>query len=288
MWLVEVSPPSTTKIAEWQERIRLTLIHGDVALSLGLLHHANVTRWCPALCGLTAIGKADASVWTPDIFMLFLKVSVRKVTDFVDRHYLYEAHTTCMGGKFFLLIQAGVIMIIGDISMAKETKFIKCSPSETNETIELWQSFGWELMGAPQEIFNQNTRLTGRSEEKETYTTTTTNYVKITFQRDKNMPNYAELVDLEQEYENIPSPPRYPNRFGFIWRIVAFGPTILGLLILLGGAGATSLVLLFPGVAIIVWRCVRYKKISEECDKQRNEIYSKENELVRRAQALLT
>ena len=88
--------------------------------------------------------------------------------------------------------------------MAKETKFIEVHPSEVENTIEFWQYFGWELVGAPQEIYNKDSHLERRGDD--TYSvTTTTNYAKITFQRDNSIPNYAELVDLEKKFYAVPN-----------------------------------------------------------------------------------
>jgi hypothetical protein len=77
--------------------------------------------------------------------------------------------------------------------MAKETKFVKVEPSKVESTIELWQNFGWEMMDAPQEIFNRDAR----------YVKEIINYVKITFQRDNSMPHYVDVCDLERQYHSI-------------------------------------------------------------------------------------
>ena len=88
--------------------------------------------------------------------------------------------------------------------MAKETKFIQVAPYEVESTIEKWQSFGWELLGAPQEIKTQTTqRYTGQNTYNGSVYYETDygdHYVKITFQRDKEMPNYDQLVLAENKY----------------------------------------------------------------------------------------
>lgn len=88
--------------------------------------------------------------------------------------------------------------------MAKETKFLE-DCQDVENTITLWTNFGWELMGAPQSNIGQ---------------------VNITFQRENTMPNHAELVNLQEEYDrlsdNIPSPPPEPVfRIGLCTVIVA-------------------------------------------------------------------
>ena len=94
--------------------------------------------------------------------------------------------------------------------MAKETRFIGVNPTDVESTIEMWSNFGWELVGAPQEIFNKDSHAELRGED--TYSvTTTTHYVRITFQRDKKMPHYAELVTLEKAFYSNPQKPIEPT-----------------------------------------------------------------------------
>lgn len=78
-----------------------------------------------------------------------------------------------------------------------ESKSLTVPPSLENSTIDLWQTFGWELKST-QEIFNRNTVDLGDSTE-----TTTTNYIKLAFQRDTSIPNYARIKELEAEYHAI-------------------------------------------------------------------------------------
>ncbi|MDR0475531.1 MAG: hypothetical protein LBH43_17895 [Treponema sp.] len=147
----------------------------------------------------------------------------------------------------------------------KETKFIEVGPRDVNSTIEAWASFGWELLGAPQEI---NYSTTHRTQETDDHYaseyTTTTNYVKITFQRDSGIPNYSQLAELQRQYDSIPEP-NYPTpRFGYpFFRLFGFIP-VSGWTILI----ALGLFLFIaPGILIIIWRCVSYsekKKIWEE------------------------
>jgi len=142
--------------------------------------------------------------------------------------------------------------------MAKETKFIEVEPNEVNSTLEVWQNFGWESMGI-QEIKTQDVQIfTGQDRDgTEHYKTKRgENYVKITFQRDKSMPNYAELVELESIYcsspPSKPDEPEKPSMFGFIWVIL----TIVGLI-----------AWVIPGIIIIIWRIVRYSGLKKNYDE---------------------
>lgn len=78
-----------------------------------------------------------------------------------------------------------------------ESKSLTVPPSLENSTIDLWQNFGWTLKST-QEIFNRNTVDLGDSTE-----TTTTNYIKLAFQRDTSIPNYARIKELEANYAEI-------------------------------------------------------------------------------------
>jgi len=193
--------------------------------------------------------------------------------------------------------------------MAKETKFIEVEPSATEGTIELWQKFGWELMGAPQEVLSQTSgtsHLERRGDSIYSVTTagTTTHYVKITFQRDKNIPNYAELVRLEEAYHTksyakpLPTQPYKESSFS-LW--FAFVPIIIGVLCMCGDSETKTIggVLLVVGVAIGIFCMVdgvskesRYKPVLEEweseCDDIKSENNKKMHELLRNAESLLT
>ena len=139
------------------------------------------------------------------------------------------------------------------IFMAKETKFIKVSPSSVNSTMEKWADFGWEIVGAPWEIFNKTTHRTQETDKHySSEYTETVNYVKITFQRDTSMPNYKELVELENQYD-APLPPApsaflkaEPKKMGCLWIVLAF----VGIFATLG----------IGTILIIVLRLTSYKK----------------------------
>ena len=166
----------------------------------------------------------------------------------------------------------------------KETKFVEVGPDAVNSTIETWANFGWELVGAPQEI---NYATTHRTQETDKYYsseyTTTTHYVKITFQRDNSMPNYKELVALEQQYNSlkVSSRPDMPVRFGMLWIIIT-------IILILTGVG------IFVAIPVIIWRCVRYSKKKKEYDaayaeweKTRDKVRNERTELQNKARSLL-
>lgn len=90
-----------------------------------------------------------------------------------------------------------------------ETKIIqvKNSPEIINNANNEWGQFGWSVL---------NIQIT-HSQDTKTYTkglmdyiygdktveTTTINYATITYQRDKTIPNYRKIIELEKEYIDI-------------------------------------------------------------------------------------
>jgi len=136
--------------------------------------------------------------------------------------------------------------------VAKETKFIEVKPSEVEAKIEFWQTFGWELVGAPQEIFNKTVRDGDSTTDSNGNRTTeiiteTVHYVKVTFQRDKSMPNYDELSSLEQEFYSIkdaggwgPDGPSEAERPYFGFGCLGCLTLVAGVFLALGSFGAFS------------------------------------------------
>ena len=166
--------------------------------------------------------------------------------------------------------------------MAKETKFIQVHPDVVEATIKDWQMFGWEMIGAPQEIYNKDSHIEQRG-ERQYSVTETTHYVKITFQRDNKMPHYDELVDLEKRYNSLPCnipqyEPEKPKKFSIGWIIFA----ILGICLYV-----------IPGVIIIVYRLVTYPGKLEnwqyEYDlwERRDEIRNEEISIISRVKELV-
>jgi hypothetical protein len=166
----------------------------------------------------------------------------------------------------------------------KETKFIQVGPREVERKIILWRSFGWEMVGAPQEIKTQDVQtFTGQdSDGTEHYQTKSgEHYVKLTFERDPARQNYAELKSLEEQYYGIkePSYPDSPILFGCLWIILS----IVGFFLFI-----------VPAVVIITWRIVRYVKMKKVYNedlatyhKEKDAANKKRQELLVKAQALV-
>jgi len=138
--------------------------------------------------------------------------------------------------------------------MSKEVKSCTVAPSEEEATINFWQIWGWELKST-QEVKTQDVQtFTGQdSDGTEHYKTTKgEHYVKLTFERERSMPNYAELCELEQKYDAAskiqvgsvgPAEPKNKGPGCYAW-----GFSILAVL---GGVGAISGESVVGGICLI-------------------------------------
>lgn len=82
-----------------------------------------------------------------------------------------------------------------------ETKTLKVANSAEESTISLMQQFGWSLLSS-QDVNNTDSHLENRNGS--IYSVTTSEkYVKLVFNRDKDMANYSQIVKFENEYYSI-------------------------------------------------------------------------------------
>lgn len=87
--------------------------------------------------------------------------------------------------------------------MAKEIKSIDVENAAEELYIKIFQKFGWELKSS-QRVFNQSTSPV-RAITYEGYThieseTETVDFTKLVFEREQKIPNYDQLVELENEF----------------------------------------------------------------------------------------
>lgn len=87
--------------------------------------------------------------------------------------------------------------------MAKEIKTLNVDNDQEEKVIKVFQSFGWELKSS-QRVYNQDSYADGAiTYEDVTFihnTTETVDFTKLVFEREKKMPHYDELVELEREF----------------------------------------------------------------------------------------
>lgn len=92
-----------------------------------------------------------------------------------------------------------------------ETKIIQVNndPSIINATSELWGKFGWMVTNV-QVTHSQDTKTYTKGFSDyytgmKTVETTTINYATVTLQRNKAIPHYQQIVELQNEYEDLSS-----------------------------------------------------------------------------------
>ena len=89
-----------------------------------------------------------------------------------------------------------------------ETKIVQVdnNPATINQCNEEWGSFGWNVLSV-QVTHSQDSRTYSKGMDyytgDKTVETTTINYATITYQRDKEMPNYTRIAELENRYRNL-------------------------------------------------------------------------------------
>ena len=91
---------------------------------------------------------------------------------------------------------------------AMETRVVQVNNSADtiNRSNEEWGSFGWNVLSV-QVTHSQDTKTYSKGLDyytgDRTVETTTINYATITYQRDKGMPHYAKITELENEYHRL-------------------------------------------------------------------------------------
>lgn len=111
-----------------------------------------------------------------------------------------------------------------------ESKSIKIHPALEQEMISTHERFGWTLTSS-QEIHSQ----TAHSDEDSVFTyhyTTTTNYIKLIFSRERDFPNREEIVKLEKQYWTcfntcLSVPSIIPGKIFWIFAAIPCVPSLL-------------------------------------------------------------
>jgi hypothetical protein len=165
----------------------------------------------------------------------------------------------------------------------KDFQSIQVVPGNEDKTVRLWMSFGWELKNKQRVKTQDVQKFTGQdSDGTEHYETTKgVDFFELTFERDPERKNYAELKSLEGQYYSAKDPdyPVEPVRFGCLWLFLS----LIGLV-----------AFIVPGLVIIIWRFVRYSKLKKIYDED-YAVYRKElevankkrQELLEKAQSLV-
>jgi hypothetical protein len=149
--------------------------------------------------------------------------------------------------------------------MAKEVKSIDVHPNTEQAAISLYQTFGWE--------FHSTQEVTENYQERrgDDIYQVRSSKIKLTFQREKTMPNYTQIAELERQYHSISAPPE-PVRFGLFWLIVS----AVGLLLYV-----------VPGIIVIVWRFKRYASLYPQWEAEAEAVRAAEKDILTRVQTLV-
>ncbi len=132
-----------------------------------------------------------------------------------------------------------------------ESKSVSVAPADEQEAIQKHEQFGWELKSS-QEIHSQDSHLESRGDEIWNVTTTT-NYVKLVFQRDMDMPNIAAVRKVEEEYW-----PAYSTSKRFPAGLSLKAKILTPLVCMLPGLGTSNGALLVIGLAVGIAALILY------------------------------
>jgi MFS family permease len=167
-----------------------------------------------------------------------------------------------------------------EIMAEKDKRTVKITDtSEQNETVSLWESFGWNLESAYDIVKEATPRFPAY------------HHVELNFQRDPSIPHYAELTAHEKAYDDTKT--IYPDEPRFGWLIII----VLGLLLwvvsfasgayYLGEHPFLTLILVFiPGIIITLLRKVIYKQKYAEAKRAQVFTDAMRAEILKAAQAV--
>jgi len=173
--------------------------------------------------------------------------------------------------------------------MAKEIKSISVAPSEEEETINVWQSFGWEFRSTQEVKTSDSSHLERRGDTIYSVTQAGDHYVKLTFERDPTRENYSELVALEKQYNAVPGPGYKPVLFGKIWLIVAGFFLLAGFGGLIGsssGFDGTTIFCFTVVGGVVIWRIMRYIKKEKQWETDYDNWKNERTEILAKAKTL--
>ena len=108
-----------------------------------------------------------------------------------------------------------------------ESKSVSVAPAMEQEAIQKHEMFGWTLLSS-QEVLSKESHLKEKGGDLWSVTTTT-NYVKLVFQRDVEMPLISEIKELEEQYwENYRIYQNYPSIIPGKFILIAGGLITVG------------------------------------------------------------
>lgn len=91
----------------------------------------------------------------------------------------------------------------------KDIKVLQIAPDMENDTIRIWQNFGYHYLSSQEVAYGTTTINQGPLDflfNQIKFITTRVNYVKLVLERDHDIPHYQELKDLEEQFNAVPYP----------------------------------------------------------------------------------
>ncbi len=194
-----------------------------------------------------------------------------------------------------------------------ETRIVQVAnnPEAINRSNDVWGIFGWNVLSV-QITHSQNTKtytkgLMDYYSGDKTVETTTINYATITYQRDKDMPNYTRIAALQAEAEALANEevnsalPQIMSSKNY-W--IAFGLWMAGVMLIgslayyigVPGEDLMSFSLIVPIAYLIYIYCSRRKQClaeygnakqrRERCENRKRKIADRMDEIEAEARKL--
>ena len=162
-----------------------------------------------------------------------------------------------------------------------EKKSVTCRPFEENSTIQKYESFGWTL-DSSQEVFNKDSHVEGRYGGNVSVTETT-NYVKLLFSRDKDMPYYEKIVELENQYDLVKV--EEPSKSGkgcssAIAALYGWPLAIIGTILFFSLKEPGFLIMTAIGIIVLVFRFKTHGSYNDAVTKANEEFQKKQRDIL--------
>jgi hypothetical protein len=182
----------------------------------------------------------------------------------------------------------------------KDIKSITVAPGEEDSTMNLWQSFGWEMKSTQEVKTSESSHLERRGDTIYNVTKAGDHYIKITFERDQSRQNYKELVALENQYYNVSGPGQKPIRIGrigcvafplFVLAVWMFSAGVLGVvdgkIALALAAIVLSLIFFVPGFVMIKRRVKSYPDRRKSWEEASEAFVNEREDVLKQARGII-
>lgn len=144
-----------------------------------------------------------------------------------------------------------------------ESATAQVAPVDEDEVVKIYETFCWELVSS-QTVDTKDSHLENRFGTIYSVTESK-NYVKLVFRRDKNMPNYKRIAELEEEYI-LSTPPDQPKSPGLV-------VPIIGTICILLALALTPSFLIWAGICAVIYlvKRMKYQKKNAEYLKEKED-----------------